>query len=114
MRPSAPMFLRPNHREKDGKRHTYWSLVETIRTADGPRQWTLCPLGELNDSAQARWLKTIEVFNEAGERHQWKRFPSEVAPPADDAALAQGLVQRVRWERPRPCLNVIDSFRETI
>ena len=36
------MFLRPNHRSKDGKGHTYWSLVETVRTADGPRQKTLC------------------------------------------------------------------------
>jgi hypothetical protein len=40
------MFLRPNHRSKDGKGHTYWSLVETVRTADGPRQKTLCYLGE--------------------------------------------------------------------
>ena len=95
------MFLRPHHRDKDGKRHTYWSLVETIRTADGPRQRTLCHLGELNDSAQARWLKTIEVFNEAGERHQLKLFPSEIAPPPDDAEVAQVLVQRVRLERTR-------------
>ena len=95
------MFLRPNHREKDGKRHTYWSLVETVRTADGPRQRILCHLGELNDSAQARWLKTIEVFNDAGERHQLKLFPSDVAPPPDDAAVAQVLVQRVRLERTR-------------
>ncbi|MGH9257482.1 MAG: hypothetical protein ACRD3C_23210 [Vicinamibacterales bacterium] len=56
------MFLRPHHRDKDGKRHTYWSLVETIRTADGPRQRTLCHLGE---------------------RRQLKLFPSEVAPPPD-------------------------------
>jgi transposase len=95
------MFLRPNHREKDGKRHTYWSLVETVRTPDGPRQRTLCHLGELNDSAQARWLKTIEVFNDAGERHQLKLFPSEVAPPPDDAEVAQVLIQRVRLERTR-------------
>jgi transposase len=95
------MYLRPHHRDKDGKRHTYWSLVETVRTADGPRQRTLCHLGELNDSAQARWLKTIEVFNEAGERHQLKLFPSDVAPPPDDAEVAQVLVQRVRLERTR-------------
>jgi hypothetical protein len=25
-------------RVKDGKDHTYWSLVETVRTPDGPRQ----------------------------------------------------------------------------
>jgi len=28
------MFLRPNHRSKDGKDHAYWSLVETMRTPD--------------------------------------------------------------------------------
>ena len=67
------MFLRSNHRDKDGKDHTYWSLVETVRRPDGPRQRTLCYLGELNDSAQARWLKVIEVFNEQGERRQRAR-----------------------------------------
>jgi hypothetical protein len=39
------MFLRPNRRSKDGKEHTYWSLVEIVRTVDGPRQKTLCYLG---------------------------------------------------------------------
>ena len=62
------MFLLPDHRDKDGKDHPYWSLVETVRTPDGPRQRTLCYLSELNDSAQTRWLKVIEVFNEQGER----------------------------------------------
>jgi transposase len=95
------MFLRPHHRDKNGKRHTYWSLVETVRTPDGPRQRTLCHLGELNDSAQARWLKTIEVFNDAGERHQLKLFPSDIAPPADDAEVAHVVVHRVRLERTR-------------
>jgi len=95
------MYLRANHREKDGKRHTYWSLVETVRTPDGPRQRTLCHLGEWNDSAQGRWLKTIEVFNEAGDRHQLKLFPADVTPPPDDAEVAQVLVQRVRLERAR-------------
>ena len=66
------MFLRSHERKKDGKDHTYWSLVETVRTRDGPRQRTLCYLGELNGSAQARWLKTIEVFNEQGEAEQLK------------------------------------------
>lgn len=109
------MFLRANHREKDGKRHTYWSLVETVRTPDGPRQRTVCHLGELNDSAQARWLTTIEVFNEAGERHQLKLFPSDVAPPSDEGEVAQVLVQRVRLERTRqlgPCLLGLALWRQ--
>src|SRR5437763_4986565 len=95
------MFLRPNRRTKDGKEHTYWSLVETVRTADGPRQKTLCYLGELNDSSQARWLKTIEVFNEQGEAQQLKLFPSHVEPPADDPQVARVLVNKVRLERTR-------------
>jgi hypothetical protein len=53
---SAQMFLRRHQRNKDGKEHAYWSLLETVRTVDGPRQKTLCYLGELNGSAQAGWL----------------------------------------------------------
>jgi transposase len=95
------MFLRPNHRGKDGKDHTYWSLVETMRTPDGPRQKTLCYLGELNSSAQARWLTTVEVFNEQGEAQQLKLFPSHVAPPPDDPQVARVLLNKVRLERTR-------------
>ncbi len=95
------MFLRPNNRSKDGKPHRYWSLVETIRTPDGPRQRTVCYLGELNGSAQARWLKTIEVFNEQGESRQLKLFPSEIEPPEDDRNVARVLLNKVRLERSR-------------
>src|SRR5579863_1431906 len=95
------MFLRPHYRNKDGKGHSYWSLVETVRTPDGPRQRTLCYLGELNSSAQARWLTTVEVFNEQGEAHQLKLFPSHVAPPPDDPQVARVLLNKVRLERTR-------------
>ena len=98
---SASMFLRPHQRSKDGKDHTYWSLVETVRTVNGPRQRTLCYLGELNGSAQARWLKSVEVFNEQGEAQQLKLFPSHVEVPDDDPQVARVLVNRVRLERTR-------------
>jgi transposase len=95
------MFLRPHSRNKDGKDHTYWSLVETVRTPDGPRQKTLCYLGELNSSGQTRWLTTVEVFNEQGEARQLKLFPSHVAPPPDDPQVARVLLNKVRLERTR-------------
>ena len=95
------MFLRANYRAKDGKEHIYWSLVETVRTVDGPRQRTLCYLGELNGSAQARWLKSVEVFNEQGDVEQLKLFPSHVEVPDDDPQVARVLVNRVRLERTR-------------
>lgn len=101
------MFLRTNQRNKDGKEHVYWSLVETVRTPEGPRQRTLCHLGELNSSTQARWLKTIEVFNEQGECRQLKLFPSEVAPPENDPEVARVLVQKVRFERARQFGNCL-------
>jgi transposase len=95
------MFLRPNHRSKDGKEHTYWSLVESVRTADGPRQRTVCHVGELNASDHARWVRTVEVFNEQGEGRQLKLFASHLDVPADDPQVARVLVHRVRLERTR-------------
>jgi len=95
------MFLRPNRRSKDGKEHTYWSLVESVRTPDGPRQKTLCHLGELNGSDQARWLRAVEVFNEHGEAEQLKLFPSHVPSPAADPRVARVRINRVRLERTR-------------
>jgi transposase len=108
------MFLRPHSRNKDGKDHTYWSLVETVRTPDGPRQRTLCYLGELNSSAQTRWLRTVEVFNEQGEAQQLKLFPSHVAPPPDDPQVARVLLNKVRLERTRqfgPCFLGLDLWK---
>ena len=72
-----------------------------MRTADGPRQKTLCYLGEMNSSAQARWLRTVEVFNDQGEAQQLKLFPSHVEAPPDDPQVARVLVNRVRLERTR-------------
>jgi len=80
------MFFRPNHRVKDGK---HWSLVETVRTPDGPRQKMLCYLGELNGSAQARWWNAVEVFHEQGESQQLKLFPSHMEAPAGDPQVAR-------------------------
>ena len=99
------MFLRELRPKKDGKEHSYWSLVETVRTPEGPRQRTLCYLGELNSSAQARWQKTIEVFNEHGESRQLKLFPSEVSLPDDDPNVARVLLDQVRLERARQLGN---------
>jgi hypothetical protein len=95
------MFLRPNYRHKDGKDHSYWSLGETVRTPAGPRQRTRCYLGELNHSAQTRWVKAIEVFNEQGERRQLKLFPSETPPPENDPDVARVRLSEVRFERAR-------------
>ncbi len=41
------MFLKRNRRRKGEETYEYWSLVETVRTAKGPRHRTVCNLGKL-------------------------------------------------------------------
>ncbi len=60
------MYLRKKKRCKDGKTHTYWDLVESIRTAKGPRQKSVAYLGELTPS----------------QRQGWAAFQSRLSDPA--------------------------------
>src|SRR5260370_149503 len=106
--------MRLNLCSKESKEHTYLSLVESVRTPEGPCQRTLCHLGELNGSDHARWLRTVEVFNEQGEAQQLKLLPSNVEPPPDDPQVARILVNRVRLERTRQfgaCYLGLDLWR---
>ena len=59
------MFLRSTNRKKDGKDHRYFSVVENQRVgADKTVQRTVLYLGEMNDTQQAAWRKTLDVFDE--------------------------------------------------
>jgi len=84
------MFLRPCYRKKNGKRHAYWALVESYRTARGPRQRVVAYLGQV-DSATRRGVKRAGGQVDA---------PSLFAP--DDAEYVEVDVKRVRVER---CLD---------
>jgi transposase len=46
------MYLRRCHRAKDGKRHAYWALVRSVRTAQGPRQEVVAYLGDLDEAGR--------------------------------------------------------------
>jgi len=46
------MFLRRICRKKDGKSHYYWVLVESYRTARGPRQRQIAYLGEMDEAGR--------------------------------------------------------------
>ena len=43
------MYVRRCYRQKNGKRHAYWALVESYRTGRGPRQRVVAYLGELDE-----------------------------------------------------------------
>lgn len=79
------MFLRCHPRKKNGKQHRYWSVVESRRLGDGSTaQRQVLYLGEINDSQQAAWRKTIEVFDEdRGSPRELSLFPDDRPVPAD-------------------------------
>ena len=79
------MFLRANRRFKDGKEHRYWSVEESRRLPSGRvAQRRVLYLGEINDSQEAAWRKTLEVFDEAEKRARTlSLFPEDRAIPAD-------------------------------
>jgi len=51
------MFLKKLYRRKNGKGHTYWALVESVRTARGPRHRVASYLGELTPAEREGWAE---------------------------------------------------------
>src|SRR3954447_11085676 len=99
------MFLRQTRRKKDGKVHSYWSIVENKRL-DGGRvvQRHVLYLGEINSSQAAAWRKAIEVFDaEAGAPRSLAHFPEDGTAEvmADDAAVVRVRLSELRLCRPR-------------
>jgi transposase len=46
------VYLRRCYRKKQNKRHAYWALVESYRTARGPRQRVVAYLGEMDEAGR--------------------------------------------------------------
>ena len=85
------MFLRSKTRHKDGKTHRYWSIVENRRVrSNRVVQKHVLYLGEINDSQQAAWCKTIEVFQEGKLKpKQLALFPEDRTTPELDCDIVQ-------------------------
>ena len=63
------MFLRSIRGSRTGKEHRYYTVVESPRLQSGKVvQRQVLYLGEINDSQQAAWRKTLEVFDEAEQQ----------------------------------------------
>jgi transposase len=93
------MFIRPCYRRKDGKRHAYWALVESARTASGPRQRVVAYLGQM-PAAQRRGVKeTASGTRPSGQRRFIERGAGSL--PVEPEEIAEVQVSRVRVERSR-------------
>ena len=97
------MFLRRYHRTKDGKTHTYYALVESVRTEAGPRQRVVAYLGELNHDEERRWQRTVVFHNRQGDGRQLRLFPdNEHVDLPDDPDVVRINLKSVGWANPRP------------
>jgi hypothetical protein len=102
------MFLRSNRRMKDGKEHRYYTVVESRRLRSGKvAQRQVLYLGEINDSQQAGWRKTLEVFDEEQNRlRELSLFGEDRPAPADAISVENA---RKPFAAASPC----DSYRRT-
>lgn len=89
------MYLRHSTRRKDGKAHTYWRLVRSVRRGGKVVQETVANLGELD--AQGRAKARALARQITGRADQRELFE---AGPQDSATVAVQL-DRVRVENGR-------------
>jgi hypothetical protein len=98
------MFLRATVRKKDGKEHTYFSVVENKRVANGRVvQRHVLYLGEINSTQELAWRKSIEVLDEARKAPRTLAlFPDDrYEAVVDDETIVRLQLARLRLERPR-------------
>jgi transposase len=111
------MFLKCSVRRKDGKIHWSWSIVESRRVRGGGTvQRHVLYLGEINDSQQSAWQKSIEVFSEdeAGSQ-QMAFFPEDRIGEVTEAEQIHLKLQDLTLHRPRQwgaCWLALELWRE--
>ena len=111
------MYLKCSARRKHGKEHRIWSIVESDRVHGGSVvQRRLLYLGEINDSQQATWQKSIAVFAEGeDEPQQVALFPEDRVGASTEVPQIQFKLQELTLHRPRQwgaCWLALELWRE--
>lgn len=88
------MYLRHSVRRKDGKTHTYWRLVRSVRMGKKVRQETVAQLGELDEKGRVRARELAERLG--GHAAQ----PGLFDPPLEKEVV-QVRLNGIRLERVR-------------
>ena len=97
------MYIRKSTRSYKGRTYTNHLLVESVHTPKGPRQRTVCSLGDLSPRPREEWLKLARKIEDAliGQSDLLDADVDEVAD----------IVRRVRARRARHPDHVIDERR---
>jgi hypothetical protein len=95
------MYIRKSTRSYKGRTYTHYVLVESVQTPKGPRQKTVCSLGDLGPRPREEWLRLTRKIEDAllGQGRLVDQSDAEVAT----------IVGKVRERRdkapPRPALT---------
>src|SRR2546426_12564214 len=95
------MFLKRLERRKSGKGHTYWALVESVRTAGGSRHRVVAYLGELKKSEQNGWATLCRRVNREDRPAPALFDPPRYDGPGDGKQTVRVKRRDKRAERPR-------------
>src|ERR1700752_132921 len=112
------MFLRHTKRKKDGKEHRYWRIVENRRIGGGGVvQRPLLYLGEINDSQELAWRKSIAILEEGAlQPRTLSLFPEDRCEGLlPDASIVRLRLNELRLCRPRQwggCWLALSLWRE--
>src|SRR5579864_7585869 len=91
----AQMYLRHTTVNKDGKTHSYWRLVRSVRRGRKVVQETVAQLGELDARGRARARSLALRITGRGEQHEL------FEAPAGSAAAVAVQLDQIRLERGR-------------
>src|ERR1044071_1823281 len=93
------MFLRKTVRKYKDRAYTNYLLVETISTPRGPRQRTICSLGDLSPGLKPKWPGLVGQVEAAlsGQR-----------PLGEQEPLVEGIVEKIR-QAGRGCASPADG-----
>jgi transposase len=86
------VFIRKTVKRHNGCSYTTYLLVESVRTPEGPRQRTICSLGDLSPGPRQKWLGLVNRV-EAALQGQ--------APLDGPDPLVEGIVDKIRSAEPR-------------
>ena len=94
------MFLKRLERRKGRKKHTYWALVESYRTANGSRHRVVAYLGELSKRERNGWEQLGRRLNGKGRPQRTLFDPPHFDDPTDEEPVLVKLksiqLQRLR------------------
>jgi len=86
------VFIRKTVRRHNGRSYTTYLLVESVRTPQGPRQRTICSLGDLSPGPRQKWLGLVNRVEAALQG----QVPLDGPDP-----LVEGIVDKIRSAEPR-------------